>query len=168
MKKAGWKKNLVLGVRGGLLGVMFIMLGTAFLSACTAREYRLDENAREGSYDAAVSVKEGQNQHQTAYLRIQINSNPRAAKGEKFPFFIGNPKENKEDVQVRIFLDATGEELYCSPVLHPGEREVYGEIERMLEQGDYEATAVFYILDQDGQEIGSVEAAVTVTVEEEK
>lgn len=148
--------------------VLLIILGTAFLSACAAREYRLDENAREGSYDAAAAGWEEQNQHRTAYFRIQINSNPKAGKGEKFPFFIGNPKENKEDVQVRIFLDATGEELYCSSVLHPGDREVYGETEKMLEQGDHEATAVFYMLDQDGQEIGSVEAAVTVTVEGEK
>ncbi|MEE0221824.1 MAG: hypothetical protein UEC12_07430 [Lachnospiraceae bacterium] len=165
MEKTGWKGKLVSVIPEGRAGLVLMMLAAALLSACAFEGYRLDEHAREGSYDAASVAGEGRGQHQTAYFRIQINASPRAEKGEKLPFFIGNPEENTEDVQVRIFLDETGEELYCSPVLHPGERQVYGEARRELEPGEYKATAVFYILDQEGQEIGSMEAAVTVTVE---
>lgn len=163
MEKTGWKGKPVWVFPDGWTGLVLMMLAAALLSACSFGGYRLDGHAREGSYDAAAVA--GEDQRQTAYFRIQINASPRAEKGEKLPFFIGNPEENTEDVQVRIFLDETGEELYCSPVLHPGERQVYGEAGRELEPGEYKATAVFYILDQEGQEIGSMEAAVTVTVE---
>ena len=156
MEKTGWKGKLVSVIPEGRAGLVLMMLAAALLSACAFEGYRLDEHAREGSYDAASAAGEGRGQRQTAYFRIQINASPRAEKGEKLPFFIGNPEENTEDVQVRIFLDETGEELYCSPVLHPGERQVYGEARRELEPGEYKATAVFYILDQEGQEIGSM------------
>lgn len=133
------------------------------LSSCSANSYPLDEHAQEGIYQADSG---SQAQEETAYFRLQINSNPQARQGERIPFLVGNPEENQEDVQVRVYLADTEEEIYCSPILHPGEREAYGSVQRELAPGDYEALAVFYILDEEGQETGSVETALVLTVEE--
>ncbi len=127
--------------------------------------YALDPMAQDGPYhinDGAATPAE------VSYFRLQINSVPEAAFGEKLPFFIGNPKENKELVQVRIYLEDTGEELYASPVLKPGERQVYGEIDPALAPGAYPAVAVFTLLDADGRNaVGSMETGVTITIRKE-
>ena len=86
MEKTGWKGKLVSVIPEGRAGLVLMMLAAALLSACAFEGYRLDEHAREGSYDAASVAGEGRGQHQTAYFRIQINASPRAEKGRSCPF----------------------------------------------------------------------------------
>lgn len=152
MKK--WMKNI---------GTPWILLAAfLFLSSCGKNSYPLDEQAQEGRYPADSGTPA---QEESANFRLQINSNPKAGQGERVPFFVGNPEENQKDVQVRVYLADTKEEIYRSPVLHPGEREVYGKMQREFVPGEYEALAVFYLLDEDGQETGSVETSLVLTIE---
>ena len=132
------------------------------LSACSADSYKFDPEARDGGY--TVNTEPVNIPEEPEYFRIQINTAPEADAGEKIPFFIGNPNENKSDVQVRIYLAESKEEIYCSKILAPGEREVYGSLSETLEKGQYESLAVFSILDEDGLETGSVETGLIITI----
>lgn len=74
--------------------------------------------------------------------------------------------ENRKNLQVYICLASTGEEIYRSGVLEPGEREVYGKITKQLPSGDHEAAAAFVFLDpEDETAAGSVETKIVLTVE---
>lgn len=126
--------------------------------------YRIDPAARDGAYvmgAAPGAVKEPE------YFRIQLNSRPAAASGSKLPFLIGNPEENEADMQVTITLDGTGEEIFSSSLLAPGEREPYGELNRPLKPGLYRAAADIAFFDPEtGKAEGSIEAELEITIEE--
>ena len=130
---------------------------------CENSSYPLDPMAKDGTYvmeTVPAVLKE------TEYFRIQINSNPVEQADGRFPFFIGNPEENRKNLQVYICLASTGEEIYRSGVLEPGEREVYGKITKQLPSGDHEAAAAFVFLDpEDETAAGSVETKIVLTVE---
>ncbi len=139
-----------------------LLMITAGLTTACSTSYKFDSEAKDGEYiinTESVNISE-----EPEYFRVQINTAPKAAFGERIPFFIGNPKENKSDVQVRIYLTDSKDELYCSSVLSPGEREAYGRLPVSLESGEYEAIAIFSILDEDGIETGSVETGLIITI----
>lgn len=139
-----------------------LALSCGVLFSCAPASYSFDSAARDGVYPADSGVS---SPAEASYFRIRINSAPAARQGERMPFLIENPKENEENLQVQIYLKDTGETLYVSPILAPGEREAYGMVEQELSPGEYEALAVFSLLDEDGQEVGSMETAVKLTVE---
>lgn len=69
-------------------------------------------------------------------------------------------------MSVSITLDSSGEEVYSSKVLKPGERIHYDRLAVNLSQGEYPATAMFTVLDEDTQEsMGQVAAQITISVE---
>lgn len=154
-----WRKALA------ALGAVLALSG----SGCGRDAYAPDPQAQEGSYEGggpAVMDGEMKKTEGASSFRIQVNANPQADVGEKLPFFVGNPRENKWDVRVCVYLEDTGEQVYASPVLHPGQREPYGEPEIPLEAGEYPAVAVFFILDREsGEQLGTVEAGIVITVE---
>lgn len=154
-----WGKNKA-GLAAGAL--YLALFGTA---ACGARGYRFDDAARDGGYVMNGPGEEAQMEGRQ--FRIQINSRPKAAGGGRVPFMIGNPEENGFEVQVEIRLEETGERIFVSRILKPGERQAYGSLEKELPPGNYEAEAVFIMLEEGGGEIGRVETGIEVGVEGE-
>ncbi len=97
------------------------------------------------------------------YFHIQINASPEV-QGKRCNLMIGNPADNESGTFVRLILDDTGEEIYCSEIMQPGERKAYIVLERPPEPGEYAATAVFCMVNESEELIGEVEAGVRLTV----
>lgn len=111
-----------------------------------------------------VSYKEMMETMEQSYFRIQINARPELT-GGRCNLMIGNPGDNKENVQVSLLLDDTGEIIYESETLKPGQRNAYVKIDTKLQPGDYPVTAVFHILDpESGAAAGEIEAGAILTV----
>jgi hypothetical protein len=67
---------------------------------------------------------------------------------------------------VKLILDDSGEELFCSEILKPGERNAYVELEEVPEAGEHSATAVFMVCDPESlEQITEIDAGVLLTVE---
>lgn len=78
-------------------------------------------------------------------VRFKINTNPVYSNGE-VNWMIENTAQNIGLVQVDVILD--GEVVYESPTLKPNQKVQVGKVDLShLDQGSYEATAVFNVYD---------------------
>jgi|GEM_PF-3170687 len=78
---------------------------------------------------------------------------------------IQNDNGNHADMQVEFVLDATGERVYQSAVLSPGDEEMYGKLSAQLAPGTYSATAYIHALSLDGGgTIGTMESGISLSV----
>lgn len=79
---------------------------------------------------------------------------------------IENIQANLYFMKVAITLDDTGELLYESGAIKPGQYIESIKLKKHLEQGRYGATAVFTALDQETyEEVGSVAAKIMIIIE---
>ena len=161
-----WNKKqwivFVLAASGGIL------LTVVCLFSRYRKPYLFSEEAKEGRYELPeLAYQERKKPPEPSYFRIQINAKPFADKQSgRCNLMVGNSTDNEESVLVKLFLNETGEEIYCSEVLKPGERSAYGVLSLIPELGEYEVTAVFYILQPESAEIsGEIEAELLLTVE---
>ncbi len=134
------------------------------------RGYSFAEDAKDGEYVRSTNVPgsgENEDQKETSYFTIQVNSSPEVPSGSKrCNLMIGNPAENEQYVKVKLILDDTGEELFCSEILKPGERNAYVELEEVPEAGEHSATAIFMVCNPESKEqITEIEAGVLLSVE---
>lgn len=98
-------------------------------------------------------------------FRISIASDIIAIEGDKAELRIENNLQNRYVMQVSIYLDDTGEEIYSTDLIDPGYYIQEAELDKHLEPGEYAATAVFTALYPDTEEIvGTVGANVTLHV----
>lgn len=126
--------------------------------------YQFAENAQDGGYVMPeVAYREMMKNMESKYFRIQINARPELSAG-RCNLMIGNPVENEADAYVILTLDETGEEIFCSEILKPGERAAYVNLNHKLETGEHAATATFVVLGEDGEEEGAVQAGIIITV----
>lgn len=127
--------------------------------------YHFAEDAEDGGYVMPqVAYQEMLETVEQSYFRIQVNARPELVNG-RCNLMIGNPGENKENVQVSLIQDDTGAVIYRSETLEPGQRKAYVTFETALEPGEYPMTAVFHMIDpESGQAAGEIEAGVILTV----
>lgn len=127
------------------------------------KEYQMDKNAKNGNPE----IEALQQIADTGNFHFQILVHPKFKKGdEEGELMITNPVDNPYHMSVSITLDSSGEEVYSSKVLKPGERIHYDRLAVNLSQGEYPATAMFTVLDEDTQEsMGQVAAQITISVE---
>ncbi|MGL5437032.1 MAG: hypothetical protein ACRDBO_16920 [Lachnospiraceae bacterium] len=128
-------------------------------------EYQFSADAVDGEYVMTdIDYRERLAEMETGYFRIQINARPEVSRG-KCNLMVGNPSDNDVAVQVLLFIDDSGAEIFRSEILKPGERKAYVELSQQLEPGEYAATAVFQMLEPDSNEVaGEIEAGVIITV----
>lgn len=142
-----------------------VLLGILLCSAAVFKGYevyKLDEQAKTGT----PQMESLQEKADTDNFRFQILTRPQFEKGdEEGELMIVNPVGNPYKISVQITLDDTGQEVYASKVLSPGERIRYDKLSAFLEKGAYPATAIFTVLDQETEEaIGTVQAGLEITV----
>ncbi|GCF94734.1 hypothetical protein NRIC_26250 [Enterococcus florum] len=78
---------------------------------------------------------------------------------------IKNPKSNAYPVNVEIKEDQTGEIIYTSGAIHPGEEIDQVQLDQSLSKGTHQATATFSLYDaQTKKKQGEVSAGVTISV----
>ena len=157
------EKMRVLGMGVALLLVSGIVLFHIRLGK-NGLSYKLDPDAQDGSYRLQPEQPSPPDGFRKP-IQVQVNGEAVADGDRRCNLMAGNPQENAWDLRVTVRLDESGEELYRSGVLKPGEREAYVTLSRELEPGSYPATAGFTALDRDnGKAVGTVEAGITIVV----
>ncbi|GCF95309.1 hypothetical protein NRIC_32000 [Enterococcus florum] len=85
---------------------------------------------------------------------------------QKGMLHIKNPETNGYPINVEIFDDQTGEILYTSGAIQPGEEVSEIQLEKPLNEGTHKTTALFSLYDpQTKQKQGEVSAGVTISVD---
>lgn len=98
-------------------------------------------------------------------FRISIASDIIAIEKGKAELRIENNIQNRYIMQVSIYLNENGKEIYSTDLIDPGYYIQSAELDRHLEPGEYEATAVFTALYPDTEEVvGTVGANVKIYV----
>ena len=152
--------------------VTILLLAVLLVNGCSSgsgeREYKFAEDAKDGGYVSPTRAPgEDDPRKEPSYFTIQINASPSVSgSGKRCNLMIGNPAENEQYVKVKLILDATGEELFCSEMLKPGERNAYVDLEQVPEAGEHITTAIFMVYDPESlEQISEIDAGVLLTVE---
>ena len=108
--------------------------------------------------ELAKTIEEGM-------FRISIASRIVATEDGRADVRIENNQTNRYLMQVSIYLDETGEEIYATDLIDPGYYIQSTQFDKPLKAGDYDATAVFTALYTDTEEIvGTAGANVEIIV----
>lgn len=151
--------------------LLFLSAAVLAVRQRTGTSYKLDVNAVWGEYSQSdgLSLSELQEQADQSGFRLLINGRPEMESGGECPLMLGNPSDNSHNARVTLLLDHDQSLLYESPVIKPGDRIPYVELQRKLPGGNYAATAIFHILDEESdEEVGAVAAGIEIIVREEK
>jgi hypothetical protein len=101
------------------------------------------------------------------YLSFKINSRPVFSDGNaEGTLGIENPNNNAYPLVITIELDDTGEKIYDSGGIMPDHHIDTAKLSKVLEKGEYKATATINAYDPDTKELkGRQAAALIITVE---
>lgn len=152
---------------GGVLVVVITLIAFLIIGK---NNIPFEDNAVEGTYKNGVGpglTEQLQAAADNSMFRIKLNAlpsfHPDTQTGD---VCITNSAENTANMQVTITLNATGQVVYESSVLAPGQSEVYGTLNTPLAEGSYEATATVYALSpQTGSQLGAIESDMLLMVE---
>lgn len=161
-------KNRKAIIAGTMVVIVSLLITLCFQSGSKEREYHFAEDAKDGEYIRPTRVPEqSEDQKEPSYFSIQVNAGPTVSSGgNRCNLMIGNPADNEQYVKVKLILDDTGEELFCSEILKPGERNAYVKLGQVPEAGEHSTTAVFMVYDPVSMEqITEIDAGVLLTVE---
>ncbi len=161
-------KNRTAIIAGVLIAVASLLAVGRSIWGSKESAYQFAEEAEEGEYVLpTLDPVQSREQKEPSYFMIQVNASPTVSSSSKrCNLMIGNPAENEQYVKLKLILDDTGEELFCSGILKPGERNAYVELEEVPEAGEHSATAVFMVCDPESlEQITEIDAGVLLNVE---
>lgn len=129
----------------------------------------LDDNATIGimpGIDIAQRQAELQEQLDEAMIAFSINTNPVFESGSsEGSLMLENPANNAKLIVVEIYIDDTEELVYKSKAIPAGSYIESARLDKVLEPGEYAATAYFNAYREDDQSyIGRSGAAIKITV----
>ena len=129
----------------------------------------LDDNATMGvlpGIDIAERQAQLQEQLDEGMIAFSINASPVfATGGSEGNLMLENPANNAKLVVVEIYINETGELVYQSKALPVGSYIENVRLDKVLEPGEYAATAYFKgYRESDHAYIGQAGAAITITV----
>ena len=154
---------LLLAVGGG------IFLMTREEEAAMDDSLQLDDNATMGVLPG-IDMKERQAQLQEqldeGMIAFSINTSPVfATGGSEGNLMLENPANNAKLLVVEIYIDATQEMVYQSKAIPTGAYIENARLDKVLEPGEYPATAYFKAYrEEDHSFIGQAGAAIKITV----
>lgn len=154
---------LLLAVGGG------IFLMTREEDAAMDDSLQLDDNATMGVLPG-IDMKERQAQLQEhldeGMIAFSINTSPVfATGGSEGNLMLENPANNAKLLVVEIYIDATQEMVYQSKAIPTGAYIENARLDKVLEPGEYPATAYFKAYrEEDHSFIGQAGAAIKITV----
>lgn len=129
----------------------------------------LDDNATMGALpgiDIGQRQAELQQQLDEGMIAFSINANPVfATGGSEGNLMLENPAHNAKLLVVEIYIDATQELIYQSKAIPVGSYIENVRLDKVLEPGQYAATAYFKgYREDDHSYIGQAGAGITITV----
>ncbi len=154
---------LLLAVGGG------IFLMTREEDAAMDDSLQLDDNATMGvlpGIDMAERQAQLQEQLDEGMIAFSINGSPVFANGgAEGNLMLENPANNAKLLVVEIYIDATQEMVYQSKAIPTGAYIENARLDKVLEPGEYPATAYFKAYrEEDHSFIGQAGAAIKITV----
>ena len=174
--QAGRKRQRQILAAAGLLIFAGVILAIGFLFWGRHGPWQDDPNA---TTQKPLTRAEQQAQLQKAAdesrFRFKMNTAPTvtwsADSGgdiQEVDWHIVNSMENPWDMEVVVTSVQDGSELYRSARLKPGEREMSGQLETILEPGTYKAVATATAINPEtGETAGTISADLTLTVTSE-
>jgi hypothetical protein len=78
--------------------------------------------------------------------------------------FVANDAGNESPVYFDVIVDATGETVYSSPVLELGARIENFALDKNLEKGDYVCTLIYHLVDENQNELTTVNVGTTIHI----
>lgn len=151
MKKSYWQ-----GITAA--GAVILLFAVVMLS----KRYLFDNSAQEGKTELETLQEYADQDNFQLQVATTWNFETAASEAEGM---ITNPDDNGYKTAVTVTLDESGEEVYRSDILEPGERVRYVTLSLTLEKGSYPATVMFAILDlHSGEQIGKVAAQIEIKV----
>lgn len=150
-----------------LLALALLALGgyALILRGQTAR-MALDPNVQVGILDDAALLEELQRQVDEGMLSFGINATPQFAKDTlQGNLMVENPPENGSRFRVSVYRTDTGEKIYESGAVEPGQYLENVTLSEALPPGEYPCTAYFdaYSMADDGY-LGRAGAEITVYI----
>jgi hypothetical protein len=86
-------------------------------------------------------------------------------KSESNDVYVENVTDNETPVYFDLIVDETNEKVYSSPVLELGAKLESFKLDTPLEKGEYQCTVEYHMVDEDQNELTTVNVGVTVVVE---
>ncbi|MEG1523995.1 MAG: hypothetical protein RRZ24_09630 [Clostridia bacterium] len=133
------------------LAVVIVLLIAAITMVLliSARRAEKDALADEGGVQTEEGIRQKlQEEVDEGKIDFSINTKPKFETPEgEGSLFIENGANNKVEIKVDIKLDETGETIYESPVLKPGEQILYAKLQKVLTVGEHEATALVSVME---------------------
>lgn len=166
-KKKRWIPVLI--VIAVAIAVVAVAWGTGALSAQKPAQFAADDRAQDIDYSGSNRsdvLAELQKKADESSFSFKINSNPVFENGTaEGNLYIENPVVNAYDMRVEITLDDTGETVYETGLISPGQSIVRDALDVALGQGTYTATATIHAHDRKtGTEIGRTAAELQIEV----
>lgn len=151
---------LLLAAGGGVLWM---------LSRDGGSSLALDDNATMGvlpGIDMAERQAQLQEQLDESMIAFSINTSPVfATGGSEGNLMLENPEHNAKLLVAEIYLDDTQELIYQSKAIPAGAYIENAMLDKVLEPGEYQATAYFKAYREDDRSfIGQAGAAIKITV----
>jgi uncharacterized protein (UPF0333 family) len=78
--------------------------------------------------------------------------------------FVENDKSNETAVYFEVLVDSIGEVVYSSPVLELGARIDDIKLDKVLDKGDYECTIIYHLVDDEQNELTTVNVGTTIHI----
>ena len=154
---------------GAALLLAAVAVGARLSAQRTDGALELDNNATIGllpGIDPAQRQAELQQELDESMISFSINTNPVfATGGAEGNLMLENPENNAKLLVVEIYVDATEEMVYQSKALPAGSYIEIARLDKLLEPGEYPATAYFKAYRESDQTyIGQAGAAINITV----
>lgn len=130
---------------------------------------QFDESAQDGNLPGKTEdeiIEDLNRIVKKGMFNISITPEIKFYDGEsKGPAMIENIAANHYNMQVSIILDETGEEIYSSGAIKPGQFIEKIFLSKDLEKGSYSATAVFTALEQETmKDAGRASAIISINI----
>jgi len=78
---------------------------------------------------------------------------------------VSNDADNETPVYFDVVIEETGETIYSSPILELGATVEKFRLDQELSAGTYNATVIYHLVDEEQNELTTVNVGVTITVQ---
>lgn len=168
-EKKSKKKVVILAVVVAAALALLGMWMAGVFSPPAPAQFAADDRAQDIDYSGENRenvLSDLQKKADESNFSFKVNSHPVFETGDaEGNLYIENPAVNAYDMRVVITLDDTGETVYETGLISPGQSIVRDVLNKKLEPGTYKVTATIYAHDAGtGDEIGRTAAALELEV----
>lgn len=166
----GGTKFLIIGI----VGVVAILVGTIVVLAFKMNSMQAKEEPKEKkSVITAENAKEvieewvaEDDKYVPKYFTVVQNTEWTFPDGTSpsTDAKVANDVDNETPVYFDVVIEDTGEKIYSSPVLELGAQLDSFQLDKDLDAGVYACTVIYHLVDEEQNELTTVNVGVTITI----